>query len=897
MLDIKSANKGILMPRVALTGTTDAVTVPTPAVSLMVYNTATAGGVTPGYYYNSGTTGSPVWTRVATGTGLTTGTGVATRVAFWDSPTNLSSNANLYWDNTNARLGVGTATPGAKFSVLKNDHTTYTDFSEIARFENSTTDYPTYKHGLSVFSTGDAAGARLGSNVLTTTTTDVTKDYTSRSSGILGILNTSSDGSVFNFLTAPVGSNTLTSRMYIASNGNVGIGTTAPVVKLHVDGSIVIPSFETATNVLSFRSGLPDGTNVGIRASNVGGTGNRDGLELFGYNGINFSTNNGATIAMHISGVAQTNGNVGIGTTAPGYKLDVNGNIGTNYGSLILNPSGGTVGTDGTYGVYWHQSSGTPDATYGIYRTAGAWNSPNYQQLKMSFNTGIIIDGGTAYGRSGTFLQPSGGNVGIGTMTPSFKLHVPSGYIGTDYINTSDNSVTSGVTGVMVKQGDNFFRTATAGALGTFLSGVFIPNNGSGDWQIASSSTSTAYSNASLELRESNFSGAGGTSPRLSFHHAGVVASQIGLESSGRIAILNNPGTAYEALVASNITSTQWLRNSQSGYGLYNDALDNYFYAVNDNDWMIRGSGTNCGLQFSNGTTTYGYYYGDGGGVGILNSNRAWALQNPAGTTNINVVGRLGVGTASPAFPLDVRGSANYTFIGTSLMNAGPNYSFVTSGTNNLGSFAFSIRAESGVLASYYYATSDARVKKVIGVTNGLTDLNTINKIKITNYHYIDTIAEGNRTSKKVIAQELEQVYPEAVSTTTNFIPNVYQVAKNVTFVNNTLSVSITKPHECVVGDIIKMYVGSQSKELKVLSVTNINTFAVEWTEKQPEALFVYGKQVNDFKVVDYEALTTLNISATQELQKIVSAQQTSIAAQQAQIDELKKLVETLLKK
>jgi len=82
MLEVKSTNKGFLAPRVALTGVNDASTIATPATSLLIYNTATAAGISPGYYYNSGTTGSPVWTRLATGnidgseTKVTAGTNV-----------------------------------------------------------------------------------------------------------------------------------------------------------------------------------------------------------------------------------------------------------------------------------------------------------------------------------------------------------------------------------------------------------------------------------------------------------------------------------------------------------------------------------------------------------------------------------------------------------------------------------------------------------------------------------------------------------------------------------------------------------------------------------------------------------------------------------------------------
>lgn len=59
MLDIVSSNKGILLPRIALTGATDVTTISSPTTSLMVYNTATAGtspnNVIPGYYYYNGT--------------------------------------------------------------------------------------------------------------------------------------------------------------------------------------------------------------------------------------------------------------------------------------------------------------------------------------------------------------------------------------------------------------------------------------------------------------------------------------------------------------------------------------------------------------------------------------------------------------------------------------------------------------------------------------------------------------------------------------------------------------------------------------------------------------------------------------------------------------------------
>ena len=69
-LDVTSTSDGILIPRVALTNTTTA-TVSTPTKSELVYNTATSGDVTPGYYYweTTPTVASDRWVRLSTAAG------------------------------------------------------------------------------------------------------------------------------------------------------------------------------------------------------------------------------------------------------------------------------------------------------------------------------------------------------------------------------------------------------------------------------------------------------------------------------------------------------------------------------------------------------------------------------------------------------------------------------------------------------------------------------------------------------------------------------------------------------------------------------------------------------------------------------------------------------------
>lgn len=69
-LDVNSSSKGFLPPRVALTATNAAGPINVPATGLLVYNTATAGtspyNVTPGYYYNAGTSSAPNWSAIQT---------------------------------------------------------------------------------------------------------------------------------------------------------------------------------------------------------------------------------------------------------------------------------------------------------------------------------------------------------------------------------------------------------------------------------------------------------------------------------------------------------------------------------------------------------------------------------------------------------------------------------------------------------------------------------------------------------------------------------------------------------------------------------------------------------------------------------------------------------------
>jgi len=87
-----------------------------------------------------------------------------------------------------------------------------------------------------------------------------------------------------------------------------------------------------------------------------------------------------------------------------------------------------------------------------------------------------------------------------------------SGYIFNTYFNSTDNSVASGVTGVMVKAGDAYLRTGTAAAVATFISGQSMNISGSATTFTSTSQNSqfnsigvgTAASGTAGEIRATN---------------------------------------------------------------------------------------------------------------------------------------------------------------------------------------------------------------------------------------------------------------------------------------------------------------------------------------------------------------------------------------------------------
>jgi len=126
-----------------------------------------------------------------------------------------------------------------------------------------------------------------------------------------------------------------------------------------------------------------------------------------------------------------------------------------------------------------------------------------------------------------------------------------------------------------------------------------------------------------------------------------------------------------------------------------------------------------------------------------------------------------------------------------------------------------------------------------------------------------------------LIAQQVEKVFPAAVSQSTDEVPDIYQLADiRDGWVQLTTDL---KP-----GERVKLIAGKAQGVYEVLEVAEGRFRTV--FNREDGKVFVYGREVNDFRKVDYEAVSMLNMSATQELARKVKAQEKQLAMQEEEL-------------
>jgi hypothetical protein len=641
------------------------------------------------------------------GTGLSSLT--AGYIPFGAGTSAFGSSANLFWDSANNRLGIGTTSPTQRLSIYTGNVLLIGDGSGSSfitdRYQDTATGVflPLRKARGSFASptatnSGDQSGTIQfqsygGSNFRNIATI------------FSGVDTYTSDTNISGYLTFNTnsGATTVTERMRITSDGNVGIGTSSPSVKLEV---------------------------------NVSGT-----------------TGNGINCGDFTSAAQSTIPSI----QSLGSRVDANATFQGRFGASLRRADGTAIASTTALGMYAFGGQWGTDTSYQsaklLYPASikgvaeGSFTSATAMPTAITFNTGstgdVLGSVNLTYGTERMRID-SAGNVGIGTGSPTSKLTVTQGTAGATSVVF--NGVASRYTIDFNGGGASYFDQASL---------VFrkFDATACGSLETATNTVLNLVSSTGYSLLTLNT--ASGNTSYLDFAANSVATSRI-------------TGSVSNGLTfATGSSNTERMRIDSSGNVTVGTTATTYNYQTKN---IALYDGASSGISVASGTKILTFATQSSGGcfIGTRSNDELKFTTNDTERMRIATNGYVGIGTTNTSNPLVVRNDTTSVELGVFENTASSGFpkgilSAIGNNGNNTSSFHFAGLTQ-GVSFWYLYGngtsswTSDERKKKNIETTrNGYID--DLCKLRVVKYNW-KTDEEDKPKELGLIAQEVEQIFP-----------------------------------------------------------------------------------------------------------------------------------------
>jgi hypothetical protein len=282
--------------------------------------------------------------------------------------------------------------------------------------------------------------------------------------------------------------------------------------------------------------------------------------------------------------------------------------------------------------------------------------------------------------------------------------------------------------------------------------------------------------------------------------------------------------------------------------------------AVGTTNQVLQATGTGAGIQWGTISALSGLTTG-----AVLYATSATSASTTGTASNFywdNTNSRLGLGTATPGYPLHVTATGVAT-----ASSAYSNLAFQTGGWyqayNAAGTRTLKIYTDGNIGCAELDLFSDQRIKKDIEDVSEAEAALLVSELRPRTFRYTDTIEYGPERVNGLIAQEVLRVVPSAVSTHEGVVPDVFKTGK-------VSGDWIAVEGAFAPGDVLKVLDGDEIHMVSVVEVRGDGSVRVDKELKGAE-VFVYGREVQDFHTVSYERIVPLLISTIQSLQKRVA--------------------------